>query len=192
MNHQVFCCVLSQDVSLPEQSLLNRLPPSRRNGSGSVLLGRAYLRFLLCQALSLPNSSLRLLSEPGGKPFAEGPVQFSLSHTKGAFAIALGPCPVGIDIERADRAVSPRVIRRYSLSPKDPLQSWLDLEAAGKLTGRGLLEAERQIGRFFSRWEHEGFRISLCTHEQRPFAFRPITAAQVVACVQTLHLIEEG
>lgn len=48
-----------------------------------------------------------------GKPFIEGAPHFSYSNTAGASALCMGCENVGVDIERKDRIMPPRVRQRY-------------------------------------------------------------------------------
>lgn len=86
-----------------------------------------------------------------GKPyFTEGPLHFSISHTRHHVFCALSDAPIGIDAEEQDRKVSPKLAEKI-LSPEelaqyraapDPnralLTFWVLKEAAGKRTGEGI------------------------------------------------------
>ncbi len=72
----------------------------------------------------LPSGAPQLLLD--GKP--NGHV--SISHTDGVLAMAFGNDKVGIDIERADRAVSPKICKS--------IEDWTRIEAYAKWTGNGL------------------------------------------------------
>ena len=54
----------------------------------------------------------------------------SISHTDGLLAMAFSQEKVGIDVERADRQVSPNVCKS--------IEHWTKIEAYAKWTGRGL------------------------------------------------------
>ncbi|MDE6605272.1 MAG: hypothetical protein K2K85_04530 [Clostridia bacterium] len=72
----------------------------------------------------LPNGAPQLLL--GGKP--EGCV--SISHTDGVLVMAFFDDKVGVDIERADRVVSPKICKS--------IERWTAIEAYAKWTGNGL------------------------------------------------------
>ena len=86
-----------------------------------------------------------------GKPyFACGEPHFSISHTKRHAFCALGPAPLGLDAEEADREIRP-VLAEKILSgsemgrfraAEDPqtalLKLWVLKEAAAKCSGEGL------------------------------------------------------
>lgn len=72
----------------------------------------------------LPNGALQLIS--CGKP--NGYV--SVSHTDGVLAMAFSDDNVGIDIERADRKVSPKICKN--------IEQWTAIEAYAKWTREGL------------------------------------------------------
>ncbi len=86
-----------------------------------------------------------------GKPyFACGKPHFSISHTKRHAFCALGPAPLGLDVEEADRdirlALAEKILsdgeRRRFLAAEDPrtalLKLWVLKEAEAKRTGEGL------------------------------------------------------
>ncbi|MDE7071518.1 MAG: hypothetical protein K2O86_06055 [Clostridia bacterium] len=72
----------------------------------------------------LPSGAPQLLSD--GKP--NGHV--SISHTDGVLAMAFSDEKVGVDIERADRAVSSKICKS--------IEDWTRIEAYAKWTGNGL------------------------------------------------------
>ena len=82
----------------------------------------------------------------GGKPyFAEEHVFFSLSHTASVCAVSVADVPTGIDVEKADRQIPERVLRKifspeeYEQYKADPVTGWCRKEAASKISGRGIL-----------------------------------------------------
>lgn len=73
-----------------------------------------------------------------GRPVADG-VHVSLSRDGGHGVVAIGPVPVGIDVQVAG-SVSAEALAAADLSPADdPTAAWVAAEAAGKLTGQGLV-----------------------------------------------------
>ena len=93
----------------------------------------------------------RILVTERGKPyFAEGPLHFSISHTKNHVFCCLSPRPVGIDAEEAGRKLSPRIAERFLSAPerlrweqapdRDAalLRLWILKEARAKATGEGI------------------------------------------------------
>ena len=86
-----------------------------------------------------------------GKPyFTCGAPYFSISHTKRHAFCAMGPAPLGLDAEEADREIRPALAEKI-LSPgeaarlqaaEDPraalLKLWVLKEAEAKRTGEGL------------------------------------------------------
>ncbi|MDX6806986.1 4'-phosphopantetheinyl transferase family protein [Terrihabitans rhizophilus] len=124
----------------------------------SYIAAHALLRVMLGHRLGVEPPALRFSSRPGGKPVLESgfeTIPFSLSHSAGVVAVALG-CDVelGVDIEVSPR---PRPAGRYAASAFCPdetamihgvvedvarerlfLQFWTLKEAFAKATGRGL------------------------------------------------------
>lgn len=89
-----------------------------------------------------------------GKPYiAGGGPHFSLSHTKGAVCAAFSDEEVGVDIERADRAVSEavrsRVLSERELSAcadgGDFISAWVRKEAFLKRLGVGITRDLRNV-----------------------------------------------
>jgi 4'-phosphopantetheinyl transferase len=88
----------------------------------------------------------RLAGDPPGAP------RFSLSHTRGAIALALAPVEVGLDVERV-REVSDgleaRVLhdeeRARLREPADFFRFWTAKEAYMKLRGAGLAIAPKRL-----------------------------------------------
>ena len=86
-----------------------------------------------------------------GKPyFTDGKIHFSLSHTKRHAFCALGPAPLGLDAEEADREIRPALAEKILSNSEmgrfraaeDPraalLKLWVLKEAEAKRTGEGL------------------------------------------------------
>lgn len=68
---------------------------------------RAGLRLALGQACGVPAKDIPIAISPHGKPLLDPPfihVQFNLSHCRDLALVAIAATPVGIDIERSDRA----------------------------------------------------------------------------------------
>lgn len=90
----------------------------------------------LCEAVT--GGSLRFTQQ--GKPYVPGGPNVSLSHSGALAACAVGPCPIGLDLERA-RAVSPRLTARAGAAGYDGatdfLLWWTAREANCKRLGRG-------------------------------------------------------
>ena len=91
-----------------------------------------------------------VLEERGKPRFAEDPLAFSISHTKGHVFCVLSDRPVGIDAEEMDRDIdlrlaekilSPAEKARYLAAPDQRealLKLWVLKEAAAKRSGEGL------------------------------------------------------
>lgn len=90
----------------------------------------------LCEMVT--GGSLRF--EASGKPYVPGGPQVSISHSAALAACAVGPRPIGVDLERS-RAVSPRLLDRARMAgwneETDFLFWWTAREANCKRLGRG-------------------------------------------------------
>jgi len=118
---------------------------------------RAALRRLLGPFVGQPPEAITIDREPDGRPYVEGGPPFSVSRTSGYVLIAIrhGRNPVGIDVERVDRAIEPVELatRFFTASEADVVRSagstavasetflrlWTLKEAYLKALGRGLL-----------------------------------------------------
>ena len=63
--------------------------------------GRLTVRSLLAVTLGCHPRDVPLAISADGKPICDG-IHFNVSHTAGLVAVAVGPVPVGIDVEAAD------------------------------------------------------------------------------------------
>ena len=131
------------------------------------IVGRATLRSLLGAKLGVEPQTVELKAGRRGRPelAAPGGLDFNVSHTQGvaliALADALAPATrIGVDIERADRAVNAdRLARKFLtereravLAPLDAdsrrrcfLRLWTCKEAMSKATGDALSAPFRHI-----------------------------------------------
>jgi 4'-phosphopantetheinyl transferase len=118
----------------------------------------ALLRSMLTEATGLPAAEWRYAFTELGKPllaaaFAQGDLQFNISHTPGAAACAIARSEIGLDIEAADRRMDFKIAHRFIapeeaslfLSVVDEQQRrhlffrlWTLKEAFVKATGEGL------------------------------------------------------
>ncbi len=116
-----------------------------------------------------------------GKPFFKNipSLYFSLSHTDGLSVCAVSDTPVGTDCERADRQISPAVLKRFfteseiSAYPHSPISLWTLKEAYTKMRGLPFTEGARELeisfsedktefsGVYFERKVLDGFIISV-------------------------------
>ncbi len=83
-----------------------------------------------------------------GKPFfIDNHVFFSIAHTKGVCAVSISDVPTGVDIERFDRNIIPKIQRRVFSSEEidlyfdEPVIAWCRKEATAKMNGQGILDA---------------------------------------------------
>jgi 4'-phosphopantetheinyl transferase len=112
------------------------------------------LRRLLGWALAEPPAVLRFGTDSLGKPHLQGRPErhFSLSHCGGQGLVAIGPAPLGIDLEAliqrdtellAERILSPAELGRWRLRPQIDrtealTEAWTQKEALLKACGLGL------------------------------------------------------
>ena len=188
-----FCSFTSKEFPLPTEEILKRLPNHQRQAKGPyTLLGRAYLRYLLCDTLSVSNKKLEIKYTEKGKPYISFPLYFSLTHTAGAFAVALRNTPVGLDIEHRDRKISNKIIARYGLNPDSPIVDWICIEAEGKYTGDGLRVVRNPSERTFSIYEQDPYLLALCTSEQTDATVLSVKSEDVLSSVLSLDILEEN
>ena len=120
------------------------IEPGQGHEAGRALLAQMY------EAHRGQEMPAVVLEERGKPRFAEDPLQFSISHTKGHVFCVLSDRPVGIDAEEKDRKIdlrlaekilSPAEKQRYLAAPDKRealLKLWVLKEAAAKCSGEGL------------------------------------------------------
>ena len=114
----------------------------------------AAARELLARALGLPEPP-RVEKDARGKPFLPDfpGIQISISHTRGAVAVALSERPAGVDVEPASRTLHDWVPARFftgaerSLAdcPEEVIAVWTRKEALLKRDGRGITLPLREV-----------------------------------------------
>ena len=112
----------------------------------------------MLQSLGLSLEQLTLQLDKNGK-WSCGECYFSLSHCRGAVAVAVSTKPVGVDIEPAERIPSEGLAKKI-LSPEeraeysttDParqpmylLEKWCQKESIFKVTGDGIFTASSAL-----------------------------------------------
>lgn len=112
-----------------------------------------------------------------GKPALKNGFRFSLSHTDEYVAVAIAECEVGIDIEKKNRPIAPRLYRTLSENEKelcenDPgafLKIWVKKEAYLKSTGQGLQLRPEEVDTTALKnclvFERGGLWIALCSEK---------------------------
>jgi 4'-phosphopantetheinyl transferase len=137
-------CDADRYLSVEEKARRDRLkfPADRRD----YAVAHDLLRRTLSQFSDVGPAEWRFGADHYGKPFiensipGESPLSFSLSHTRGVVACAVADgTEVGIDVECADRTVSPLEIADRYFSPEEALQL------------RKYSESERRV-RFAELW----------------------------------------
>ncbi len=196
--------------SLSSQLTARERAEGRLKGAPSAyrgwLLGRLAAKEALAGLWKRPPSEVEVLKGPEGAPRAipigrrpsragrpePGPGWVSISHTVGAAAALAAATPVGVDLERLDRPVNPRVwswafspeehelLREASGrlpgtvpsdSPPPGLALWCAKEAAAKAWGRGLLNHLHQVRVTGADWP-EG-RITVGWVGENVYGHRP-------------------
>ncbi|RAJ82397.1 MULTISPECIES: 4-phosphopantetheinyl transferase [unclassified Streptomyces] len=123
--------------------------PSRRD---DVLAARLLLRWCVARVLGRPPDAVEVRQHcpdcrgtGHGRPFLPGQpgLGISMSHADGLVAAAVGPGPVGVDIERDDRVPPGRdvLLRHFPAAAHhpgaDPLRQWVEAEARFKAGDTG-------------------------------------------------------
>ena len=162
---------------------LNRISQSRKESLAQMqavsarelsLCAELLVRALICDELGVGNDSLRIERSRSGKPFLPDypELHFNLSHTNGVIAAAIAHSPVGIDIERCDRKIQPRVIARICSDAEAeslenglrPIELWTKKEALIKCCGRGDVPLNRLDTHRgdIATWPIEDYIVSVC------------------------------
>ena len=153
-----------ENIRSHEKDILPLLPERRRlaysRHPSDLSLGAG----LLLSAILHVHRDDDLCFGPQGKPsLAAGHPQFSLSHSKSHVLLGVSEDPIGVDLEREDRPVSPALKRRVCLHQEleHPfLTVYTRKECAMKLTGLGfsLPLSDIDTTRDFS-WEGAAYRF---------------------------------
>lgn len=148
-NYQAIKEIYTQVLS--EEELKRSLRFFHKEDRERYISSKFFLRTLLSEFLALPPSGLRYHTTANKKPGIEG-VSFNVSHSGNHILIAIGPAPVGIDLERINRDFNFESVLDSSFSQKeilyikkeDPLLNfftlWTRKEALLKASGEGLTD----------------------------------------------------
>ena len=202
----LYLCQMSQWCQIPQAQLLTGLSadeqrqcahfsqPQRRHG---YALSRYLLRQRLAATLNCSPAGLRFRLGSHGRPELEhGEFCFNLSHSGDWLALALGPCPLGVDIEVtrptrqllaiAKRFFTAREYHALASLPNDAQESaflelWCLKEALLKAHGGGL---QAGLARFCV--QHQPPRLvhnQLDQHDYQLASWR-LAGAQLALAVQ--------
>jgi len=126
---RLYLCRFSQWQSVPQAQLLAALADEERSRcqgfsnptrQRSYALSRYLLRQLLASQLDRQPSQLRIVQGMHGRPeLAEGSLHFNLSHSGDWLALAVGPQPLGVDVEAARPPRQPLAIARRFFAPAE-------------------------------------------------------------------------
>ncbi len=114
------------------------------------VIGRSVLRVLISDVVGMAPERIVFTYSANGKPSVPG-LEFNLAHSGDAIVIAIHRSPIGIDLERIDRAVDVaglgrvcltarerEVMQPLPLSPEAFFRLWTRKEAWLKAVGAGL------------------------------------------------------
>ena len=170
-----------KEDSLILQEFLPLISPEKQQSIGRMrfamdkklhVYSEVLLRALACEALSVRNQDIQFAVNNFGKPYLlNAPsFHFNISHTRSAFVAAVGDSPLGVDIEKMNKA-DPDVARKvftadeyaYVFSSDDSKdirfnEVWTEKESYVKWTGEG--------------WSSDPFKIDVLSE---PIAFQTAT-----------------
>lgn len=128
------------------------------------LLAQLLARYVLTQTLGIDNTQIHFARGAHGKPYLESfaDVHFSVSHTDGCVAFAIGTGRLGVDAEKrrpanlriAERFFTARETERiYASADRQAafFEVWTKKEAYLKMRGTGLTESLRDFDVFDER-----------------------------------------
>lgn len=137
------------------------------------LLAQLLARYVLTQTLKIENAQIRFARDLRGKPYLESfaDVRFSVSHTDGCVAFAIGTQRLGVDAERrrpanlriAERFFTARETERIHTSADRQAafyEVWTKKEAYLKMRGTGLTESLRDFD-VFDEWPRIRFETRM-------------------------------
>ena len=102
-----------------------------------------------------------------GKPYFENSnVFFSISHTDGYVAVAIGDSPCGVDIE-GGREISKKIRTRFlnGCDEANDLEEWTKKESFGKLTGDGFFTDIKNDSIIFKHFKVSSLLITACAYK---------------------------
>src|SRR5258706_12617213 len=104
----------------------------------------AALRAIVGRALGIAPRDVMFSTGPHGKPGVRGGLEINLSHAGGLALVAIGPRPLGVDVERVKDIDPSEVARRY-------------FSAAERAALAGVAEGERRRGFYRGGTRKEAF-----------------------------------
>lgn len=169
------------------------------------LLGRLAAKEAVGRLWHLPPAAVEVLKGPDGAPRASSGERVlaaggvSISHTSDAAVAVAAEAPVGVDLERLDRPVSPRTWR-WAFSPEEQklldgaadrfppeLALWCAKEAAAKAWGRGLLNHLNRVRVLRADWPAGRMTVGWVRDENRTDGLGP-HLAEVRLMIYGRHL----
>lgn len=103
-----------------------------------------------------------------GKPYTENSALcFNISHTRGAVAVAVGDCEIGVDIQYI-KPISDRLMRIYfgqeiPSDPKERVRLWTEYESYGKWLSCGIPITLPDLPHRFFHAEFNNTVVTVCT-----------------------------
>lgn len=154
--------------NLPERDFLGKIPPTdaHKNERRSA---REALRILL-KFLRFDPEKMNFYCLSDGRWVTDGG-EISISHTKSAVCVAFSDLRIGVDIEEAEREISPLLKKRLGLehsSDREAVFLWTKKEAYYKATGKFSLSPCGEEKYAFSRseWlEGKEYALSVAAEE---------------------------
>ncbi len=178
-----------QNIRSYTQRILPLLPEQRRlcyaRSHSDLVLGAG----LLLASLLHVHRDDDLYFGPHGKPFLKaGKPEFSLSHSGEHVLLGVSDSPLGVDMERRNRTVTPAVQNRICLPQEkglDPLAVFTRKECAMKLTGMGFSLPPRKIDTMVPYvWQNKEYQFF--TTEQARYLISILSAETSLSEIQQI------
>ena len=116
--------------------------------------------------LKLPSGEIKK-TELGKPYFADCPnTFFSISHTDGLAAVAIGDSACGVDVER-NKVISERIRDRFlnGASKEEAILRWTQRESYGKLEGSGFFAPVTDETVAFKTFFVGDYTVTVCAYE---------------------------
>lgn len=156
-------CVLDSDVDIALDEAAALLDPREclraasfafESDRDAFVRSHGFLRRRLGAFLNVAPAEIRIVVQPGKKPFVDGrPVEFSMSHSGSRAVVALARgCEIGIDLEVHDQ----------SIALDDHFEGLVEM-VLGREEQDAILatSADRRVRRFLSYWTAKEARMKL-------------------------------
>ena len=141
--------------------------------SAESLLSKRMLRYVLLNyhGMKEPLPTIEVAST--GKPYlADRSFEYNVTHAGGVVVLAVSDEPIGIDIEKTDRYIQPKIFETYLHMQSATIEDWTKFESYSKLSGAGIYSVSyppKEAGVYFKKYTEDvpGHTVCVCSKKDR-------------------------